>query len=232
MKSAAPLIAAVFLITGCGADWMTRGSIRYGHKVGLALDRYGEDARKRLIPFFREKNVPFPPGKIALLVFKREKSLELWAIEGVRRERIRSYPVTAVSGDAGPKLREGDKKTPEGIYRVTALNPESKYHLSLLLDYPNEFDRAMASREGRDNPGSDIYIHGKDISVGCVAVGDMAAEELFLLAALTGIDRITVVIAPWDMRKNGPHFGDSGIPGPAWTRTLYDSLKKTLDEYK
>ena len=56
------------------------------------------------------------------------------------------YPVLGASGVLGPKLKEGDRQVPEGVYRVPELNPNSDFHLSLRLDYPNEFDRAQGAR--------------------------------------------------------------------------------------
>jgi len=71
---------------------------------------------------------------------------------------VADYRITAASGTAGPKLREGDRQVPEGIYRIVGLNPNSRYHLSMKLDYPNAFDRHQAARDGRARPGSDIFI--------------------------------------------------------------------------
>ena len=69
------------------------------------------------------------------------------------------YPILAASGVLGPKLREGDKQVPEGIYGAEALNPNSKFHLSIRLNYPNTFDRRMAQSDGRTQLGGDIMIH-------------------------------------------------------------------------
>lgn len=219
------ITAASLRRSGLLRDFAER-HLQHRSDLARALDRYGPGARARLAPHFARAGVPFPPHRAAILVFKRERSMELWAESAGRRRLVRRYPVLAVAG-SGPKLREGDRRTPEGIYRITALNPRSKYHLSLLLDYPNGFDRAMAARDGRRDPGGEIYIHGKDVSVGCVAVGDEAAEELFVLAALTGIQRIRVVIAPCDLRRR-----PAPAAAPPWVRELYASLKKELEGYR
>ena len=89
---------------------------------------------------------------------------------------------------------------PEGVYRIEYLNPNSSYHLSMKVDYPNAYDPAMAKRDGRTRLGGDIFIHGKDVSIGCVALGDRAIEELFTLVAETGTERVKVIIAPNDLR--------------------------------
>src|SRR5687767_309615 len=116
--------------------------------------------------------VAYPPPALTLVGYKHERVLEVWARRGDGWALYRSYPVLAASGGPGPKLREGDRQVPEGVYRLTHLNPASSYHLSIRIDYPNEADRARAAEEGRSNVGGDIYVHGKAVSIGCLAIGD------------------------------------------------------------
>ncbi len=142
---------------------------------------------------------------------------------------ICEYPLLAASGRLGPKLREGDRQVPEGIYRVRELNPNSRFHLSLWLSYPNDFDLAHALEEGRHQPGGEIMIHGGDVSSGCLAVGDEAAEDLFVLAALTGIDNVTVILAPVDFRRRP--LPNLSATVPDWSREIYDDLRCELALY-
>ena len=137
-------------------------------------------------------------GKLRILVFKNERSLEVHA-PGWKAPRI--YPITAFSGTLGPKLREGDGQIPEGIYGIGYLNPNSSYYLSLKVTYPNASDRARAKADGRTKLGGDIMIHGKAVTIGCVPVGDDAIEDIFYLASAVGIKNVSVIIAPYDMRK-------------------------------
>ena len=137
-------------------------------------------------------------GKLRILVFKDERMVELHA-PGWNVPRM--YPMTAFSGTLGPKLREGDGQIPEGIYRIEYLNPNSSYYLSLKVSYPNKSDKARATKDGRTNLGGDIMIHGKAVTIGCVPVGDDAIEDIFYLASAVGIKNVSVVIAPYDMRK-------------------------------
>ena len=94
-------------------------------------------------------------------------------------------------GDApqGHKQFEGDERTPEGIYTIDWRNPQSRYHLSLRISYPNSADRAYAARFGR-SPGGDIFIHGQpnalpagripgDWTDGCIALSNAEMEELW-----------------------------------------------------
>ncbi len=194
--------------------------------VGDRLAEYGPAARERLAPFFRRAGVAYPPGFLKLVGLKRERRVEVYAGRGEQDLRhIRSYPILAASGGSGPKLREGDRQVPEGIYRIEALNPNSLYHLSLRLNYPSPFDRQMAVAEGRQNLGQDIMIHGDNASVGCLAMGDAAAEDLFVLAADTGIERIRVILSPEDFRAR------SALPSaqPAWVTGLYQEISGELE---
>ena len=188
--------------------------------------RLGDEVTARLGRSFARAGVRFPPERLHLLAFEQERLLELWADDGGAPRFIRSYAIKAASGKAGPKLVEGDRQVPEGVYRVTWLNPKSAYHLSLKLDYPNEFDRAKAVLENRVNLGGDIFVHGSDQSIGCLAMGDPAIEDLFVLAARVGPENVRVVIAPNDLRSKQPPT-DLRY-SPAWLPELYQDLRRQL----
>jgi hypothetical protein len=98
------------------------------------------------------------------------------------------------------------------------------------LDYPSAYDRARAAEDGRTDLGGDIFIHGKDVSIGCLAVGDPAIEELFVLAARIGVERLTTVIAPWDLRRRPPP--QLGGQAPAWVDELYGRLGARLAGFR
>ena len=166
--------------------------------VGERVAYYGGAARSRMVPGFERAGVAYPPGRVVMLAIKKERRLEVYAESPGRELRwVRAYPILAASGELGPKLKEGDRQVPEGVYAIESLNPNSAYHLALRVGYPNAFDRKMAAAEGRTNLGGDIMIHGKAASVGCLAMGDAAAEELFVLAAETGIERMKLIISRW-----------------------------------
>jgi hypothetical protein len=190
---------------------------------------YGGAARARLRPFFVRAHVAYPPRRIALLVFKRERRLVVWARDDKSGWRfIRDYAVLAASGRSGPKLRQGDYQVPEGLYRIALLNPSSSYHLSMLVNYPSEADLAQAQRDHRTNLGGDIFIHGKNVSIGCVAIGDPGIEELFTLAADTGIARMKVILAPNDLRIAAPPVEPAT---PLWILRLWQSIAAALREF-
>jgi hypothetical protein len=191
-----------------------------------ALYSYGPSAVDALKPYFRKAGVTYPPHEIVLIAIKDERKMELWARDNGKFKLIRPYTIKAASGMRGPKLRQGDRQVPEGIYHISRLNPNSNYHLSMKVDYPNEFDLAQADYDGRGNLGGDIFIHGKNVSAGCLAMGDAAIEELFVLAAHVGTDNIKVVIAPSDPRQRPL---DASLPHlPVWTSGLYQQISREI----
>jgi hypothetical protein len=198
--------------------------------VSDIVEHYGADAQERLVPYFEKAGVSFPPSKVTMLAIKDTDVLELWASSGESFSFIRTYSVLAASGESGPKLREGDKQVPEGIYQLEYLNPNSSYHLSMKLNYPNQFDMKHARSDGRDEPGTNIFIHGKAVSIGCLAMGDTAIEELFVLTAMIGQSAIEVAIAPSDPRINDISLLTHGHP--AWVEPLYNDITRYFNRFK
>lgn len=192
---------------------------------------YGERARRDLRSYFSKANIPYPPRKIALLAMKQEQKLELWASNDQGKEVfIREYDIQKLSGNLGPKLREGDRQVPEGVYKIIGLNPNSAYHLSMKLNYPNDFDLQFAEIEGRTQPGSNIFIHGKAVSIGCLAMGDKTIEELFVLVNDTGMENVSVVISPYDPRKRKLQVAEE--TSADWMHALYLGIQDTFDNYR
>ena len=195
------------------------------------IQEYGAAVAQRWAPYFKEAQIAYPPRALTLVGLKQEKLLEVYAAgtNGTFRF-IRSYPIQAASGKLGPKLREGDRQVPEGLYRIESLNPNSAYHLALRVNYPSEDDRARANAENRTHLGGDIMIHGRAVSIGCLAMGDEAAEDLFVLAALTGISNMQVILSPLDFRiRDLPQIPEGA---PAWTAERYAAIRKELAKYK
>jgi hypothetical protein len=194
--------------------------------VADTLQVYGAYATSKLNPYFAKAKVSYPPREVTLIALKQEKKLELWARDSGEFRFIRDYYIMAASGVAGPKLRQGDMQVPEGIYRIAGLNPNSHYHLSMKINYPNEFDLFHAWQEGRADPGSDIFIHGKTASIGCLAMGDAAIEELFVLTAQAGAENVKVVIAPHDPRVYPLKVDSEELP--EWTPELYSIISREI----
>jgi murein L,D-transpeptidase YafK len=117
-------------------------------------------------------------------VFKAESELEVWMQKGDRFELFATYPICHWSGTLGPKVSEGDKQSPEGVYTVSSkqLHMVGRHPRSLNLGFPNVLDRQF------QRTGSYILIHGGCGSVGCFAMTNPVIEEIFSLsqAALKG----------------------------------------------
>ena len=111
---------------------------------------------------------------------------KMWLLHGTRA--LKSYDVDLGFNPKGHKFREGDGRTPEGVYRIDRRNPNSAYHLSIGISYPNNRDRAKAHAAGV-SPGGDIFIHGgprlrknkgkPDWTAGCISVTNKEMEEIY-----------------------------------------------------
>lgn len=155
---------------------------------------------------FAAQGVSWPPQEIFLRAIKENDDgtpgiVELWARAARERTRgaaanppqdkdsraltlIKTYPICAASGILGPKRRQGDLQVPEGFYTISKLNPQSSYHLSLRVDYPNASDRIRgeALSPPRGDLGGDIMVHGSCVTIGCIPLQDEPIEEVYLAA--------------------------------------------------
>jgi murein L,D-transpeptidase YafK len=167
-------------------------------KANPKLAEIFNDNEHRLKKDFARKDINWPPRSIYVRSFKFDRQLEVWVKDSYTSpyKFLKSYKVCAQSGTSGPKRMEGDYQVPEGFYYVNDFNPNSNYHLSLGLNYPNASDRILSDSI---HPGSDIYIHGNCVSVGCIAIKDQPVEELYVLACYArsnGQDFIPVHVFP------------------------------------
>ena len=133
-----------------------------------------------------------------LRIFKETSELEVWLEAGDRFRLFATYPICHWSGTLGPKLREGDKQTPEGFYTITnrQMRHLGRWPRAINLGYPNAFDRA----HGRN--GSYILMHGGCSSVGCFAMTNPVMSEIYGLAKAAirdGQRHIPVHVLPFRM---------------------------------
>ena len=220
-------VAALSTSSGRNLLWAAYTRIRGRYTVAERIEQCGNAARERIMPYFDRTKVDYPPTTVTFLVIKEQRVLQVYA--GSDRESlqfIREYPIQGLSGDLGPKLREGDRQVPEGCYSIESLNPNSRFHLGLRLNYPNSFDIEMGNNDGRTDLGSDIMIHGGAASIGCLAMGDPVAEELFVLIADVGKEQATVIMTPVDFRIQ-PNWR---IPKPLskWEPLIYSNLRSQV----
>jgi murein L,D-transpeptidase YafK len=135
------------------------------------------NVRQKLENELEEKQLHFGAA-IFIRIFKESSELELW-IEGQEKYTLfKTYKICCFSGKLGPKIKDGDRQSPEGFYFVkpSQLNPYSQFHLSINIGYPNAYDRS----HGRT--GSALMIHGNCVSVGCYAMTDKIVEEIYAVS--------------------------------------------------
>lgn len=185
--------------------------------------------RARLSKNLQDIGLESWPTKLSMLAIKDEQILHIYTEVDGEIRKIKSYPFTAMSGTLGPKLKEGDRQIPEGIYEIDYLNPNSSFYLSMKINYPNAFDKAKGAEDGRTTLGNDIFIHGKSATIGCIPIGDEAIEELFYMVAKVKPKRIPIIIAPSDFRldKSFPT-----IDHITWEEELYSKIKKAMQAYE
>ena len=147
-----------------------------------ALDGVGDKANtpvpKKLVASMKAQGMSLT-SPIMLRIFKQENTLEVWKRKDTGRYALlTSYEICKWSGKLGPKLKEGDRQAPEGFYRVNKhqMNPNSQYHLSFNMGFPNAYDRS----HGRT--GSHLMIHGACSSAGCYSMTDEKVEEIYAMA--------------------------------------------------
>ncbi len=188
---------------------------------------YGDAARVRLKEKFEKKGVAYPPCALIMLGLKAEELLEIYAVDAAGKARyVTGYPILGTSGVLGPKLKEGDKQMPEGFYKIREFEPNSQYHVALRVDYPSEFDKKMGKVDGREDLGSDIMIHGKDCSVGCLAMGDPGSEDLFVLVHDVGLANTELIMSPCDFRR--PPLNLKLPDKPDWIGAVYKELEARI----
>lgn len=166
-------------------------------------DAYADRAEKvqRIIKL---KNLAEDLGnEIYFRIIKNERCLEVWTKPKGKKifHWLDTYFFCSYIGELGPKQTEGDFQIPEGFYKVDRFNPKSEFHMSMGINYPNKADKI---RSGSKDPGSNIFIHGSCVTVGCIPVGDELIQELYILAVEAidaGYTEVPVHIFPFRMTE-------------------------------
>ena len=122
------------------------------------------------------------PQVTSVVVLKGQRKMHLMHFN----EILESYDFELGFSPVGHKYVEGDGRTPEGQYWIDRRNPNSRYHLSLGISYPNAQDIERAKAMGK-SPGGDIFIHGTperwvgqtDWTWGCIAVSNREIEVIY-----------------------------------------------------
>ncbi|MEO7264193.1 MAG: hypothetical protein ABIW38_04735 [Ferruginibacter sp.] len=184
---------------------------------------------------FEKQNLTWPPQAMYIRSFKFDRQLEVW-VKGDAKETFKlfkTYKVCMQSGTMGPKRFEGDYQVPEGFYCINEFKPNSNYHLSLGLNYPNASDRILSDSV---RPGNNIYIHGNCVSTGCIPITDVPMEELFIIASSVknqGQDFIPVHVFPvrYNVKKS-MEFLNTSIKDNAYLQEFNKNIKAVFDYFE
>ena len=165
---------------------------------------------------------------IHIRIFKASSELELWMRKEDAYVLLDTYPICHWTGSLGPKLREGDKQSPEGFYTVTShqMRRVGRWEKAFNLGYPNAFDQL------NKRTGSYILVHGGCSSTGCFAMTDAVQDEIYGLAQAAqarGHARFDVHVFPFRMTDDSM----AEHQGKAWSdfwrdlKAAYDSFERT-----
>lgn len=181
----------------------------------------------RLNERLAEKGIK-PGSPVLLRAFKSESEFEVWFRKDDKFVLFATYPVCNWSGTLGPKLREGDKQTPEGFYTVTKaqIRHIGRWPRSLNLGFPNEFDKSLA------RSGSNILVHGGCSSVGCFAMTNAVIEEIYSFvehALNSGQTFVPVHVYPFRMTAENLETQKASSWYPFWSemKVVYDTFERT-----
>ena len=163
-------------------------------KVADVFRRKEDTLRKQ----FEAKGLKWPAKYIYIRSFKYDSQLEVWVKNSTSEsfQLFKTFKICAMAGSLGPKRMSGDYQVPEGFYYINEFKPNSTYHLSLGLNYPNSSDRMLSDSL---YPGGDIYIHGSCVTEGCIPITNDQIEDLYVItsyARAMGQDYIPVHIFP------------------------------------
>ena len=227
------LTLVLFLSTGCTPDSRRAGPppVRGEKLQQKMVNQQLESLREKNFSVLRTEMVikgMSMDNPMLIRAFKSEMKLELWVKSSYSNEYdlFKTYNVCSKSGVLGPKLKEGDKQTPEGFYNVTKdrLNPNSQYFLSFNIGYPNAYDRSHR------RTGSLLMIHGNCVSLGCLAMTDKSIGEIYLIVEQNfkyGHKSIPIHIYPFRMTQDNMMARNKSRWYPFW-----ENLKEGYDHFE
>lgn len=198
-------------------------------RVKAAWHKYHDSLKDQ----FEGYGLNWPPTDILLRGFKNQNELELWARNSPTEPytHLANYPICATAGKLGPKRKQGDRQIPEGFYFIEDFNPNSNYHLSMLVSYPNYADNLKT----KEKPGGDIYIHGGCVTIGCLPMTDAGIERIYtvcLAARLAGQEHIPVHLYPTRLNKQGIRYLQTQYANSTSNQEFWASLRKQYEYFE
>lgn len=154
---------------------------------------------------FTKSKLDYNSFDLFIRAFKSENILQVFTKgkQETKYKLLTEYKFCTLSGELGPKRKQGDMQVPEGFYHIDRFNPLSNFYLSLGINYPNSSDKILGNKV---NPGGDIFIHGNCVSIGCIPITDEKIMELYILcveARAGGQKSIPVHIFPSKLDGTG-----------------------------
>lgn len=222
------------LSTGlCGAAPDETNPSKLSQRDYASGKKRSSDAAQRVIPRLKQqlaKKGLSVGSPVFIRVFKHSRELEVWVYSKTTKKYVefKNYKIYGISGRLGPKTYEGDMQAVEGFYSVGkwSLNPQSRFHLSFNLGYPNTYDKA------HKRTGHSLMVHGNRVSAGCLAMTDYNVEEIYTLcdqALKSGQKSVQVHNFPFRMTSENMKLmtGSSKWAG-FWQnlKTGYDAFEK------
>jgi len=188
-------------------------------------DRGSQPIPVRLVSEMKSKGMK-PKDPVFIRIYKQESELEVWKRTASGRYALmKTYPLCRWSGKLGPKMREGDRQAPEGVYMVSPgrMNPRSQFYLSFDLGFPNKLEKALGYS------GNALMVHGACSSSGCYAMSDQGIAEIYPVvreAFAGGQTAVQVQALPFRMNAQNlaRHAGDPNMP-------FWENLKEGVDYF-
>jgi murein L,D-transpeptidase YafK len=235
MKNLFPFLYSLLLLI-CSANRVAAQNVtasmqKTTYKTSEIFSRMEDSVRKQ----FEQKQLAWPPEAMYLRSFKYDRQLEVWVKNSAKEpyKLFKTYKVCMQSGSMGPKRMEGDYQVPEGFYHINEFNPNSMYHLSLGLNYPNASDKILSDA---NRPGNAIYIHGNCVSTGCIPITDVPMEELYVIASnvkTMGQEFIPVHVFPvrYNVKKSMDYLNTS-IQNNEYLKTFNNNIREVFDYFE
>ena len=206
----------------------------YIHTIGrlfpVTMESKIKDVEKAV-----QRRIPIKdmPTELKILVLKQEKQVELWGkLPDGKWKKLSFYAILAIADQPGPKTRNNDKKTPEGIYRIKSFNLNTPVYLAVNLDFPSGADIRIAKEEGRDVKMMDkgFMLHGIAFSKDNVTLPNSALDDMFYMVTKVGLQNARVLIVPVDFRNEG--LPEKAVSDWAMERykQMYDEMKPLTEE--
>ncbi|MEZ5046845.1 MAG: hypothetical protein R2831_07610 [Chitinophagaceae bacterium] len=199
-------------------------------RVQAASQRFEKEIKNQI----EKKGLKYPCTNLLFRAFKGSNELELWGRNTIQDTfvLIKNYKICALSGILGPKRWEGDRQVPEGFYFLNEFKPNSEYHLSMLVNYPNYSDLIAGNKQ---HPGGDIYVHGACMTVGCLPMTNEWIEEIYIFALqarINGQMNIPIHVFPLRYTQKGLDFLGKEYKNEKVKHEFWVNIKRSYDYFE